>query len=85
MIPMRESDPGESMCSTPDIPTPTPPPPPPQIGKAPEMGVVRKQNPMGRLPGMGGTFGPALLTGSAGIAQSSLNVGTNQLLGGGSK
>jgi hypothetical protein len=49
------------------------------------MGVVRKQNPMGRLPGMGGTFGPALLTGSAGIAQSSLNVGTNQLLGGGSK
>lgn len=73
------------MCSTPDIPNPPPPPPPPQAAKAPAINSVRKKNPLAPLAGMSaGTVGPGLLTGSQGIAQSSLNVGTNQLLGGGS-
>lgn len=71
------------MCSTPDIPSPPPPPPPPQVAKMPEMGLVRKRSPMAPLSGMGGTASPGLLTGTQGVANSSLNVSSTQLLGGG--
>lgn len=72
------------MCSSPDIKDPPPPAPPPQAAKAPDTNAVRKRkNALGQA-GMGQTSNPVLLSGTGGVANSSLSLGSSMLLGGGS-
>lgn len=62
------------MCSSPSIPAP---PPPPQDAKEPDSLEARKK---AKPVGTGGNG--TILTGTSGVASSSLNTGGNTLLGG---
>lgn len=66
----------------PEMPKPPDPQKPPQVSKGPDAGAIRRQNTGGTAAGMTGASSGTMLTGPAGVALGSAQLGRNTLLGG---
>ena len=72
------------MCKAPDIDVPKAPPPV-QTPKTPNMQQFGNPNPLAPLNAMSFSTIPGFLTGPGGVPNSALKLGTNMLMGGGSR
>lgn len=70
------------MCLGSNIPTPPPPPPPPQAAKAPDTTPLKRRN-GSNSGGVAIPAGSTMLTGTTGVTNAQLNLGSSSLLGGG--